>query len=155
VTDHDVIAALSPVHRVALTLWGEARGESPQLRAAIGSAILNRVKAQHPHWGFTAADVCLMPKQFSCWNPGFDRNHMTVLDAARHLVRDKKAGPILRECLELGARICDGTHPDTVRRATHYYSPIAMVPPGRVPSWARGLDAVAVIDNTHFFAGVA
>lgn len=154
-TAADLVSSLSPVERVALTLWGEARGQSPALRAAIGSAILNRVKAQHPHWGFTADDVCLQPKQFSCWNDDGSRNSQTVLDAARNLLRKSGAGPILAECLRLAARICDGTLPDTVRKATHYYSPEAMVPRNRVPAWARGLTPVAVIDSTHFFTGVA
>jgi hypothetical protein len=43
---------------------------------------------------------------------------------------------------------------DTVGGATHYYSPPAMVPKGRVPSWAHGLEPVAVIDGTRLFAGV-
>jgi hypothetical protein len=155
VTERDLIAALSPVQRVALTLWGEARGSSPALRAGIASVLLNRVKAQHPHWGFTADEVCLQPKQFSCWNEGADRNHLTVIDAARHLLNEGAAGPILRECLGLADAVCHGTHKDTVRKATHYYSPAAMVPKDRVPVWARGLTPVAVIDGTKFYAGVS
>lgn len=153
-TDQDIIASLSPVQVVGLTLWGEARGESRHLRHAIGSAVLNRVKAQRQTWGLTAQDVCLAPLQFSCWNAGADRNHQALLEAARHLLRQEPIGPILRESLELAARICDGTLPDAVKTSTHYYSPDAMVPRGRVPKWARGHSPAVIIDNTHFFAGI-
>jgi hypothetical protein len=162
VTDVDLIAALSPIQRVALTLWGEARGQRedldhdgrPDLVEGIASAILNRVKQQHPHWGKTADEVCLMPRQFSCWNAGADRNHQAVLDAARHLLRGDPVGPILRNCLAIAVEVCTGTLQDAVHRATHYFTPAAMVPRGAVPSWAHGLKPVAVIDGTQFYAGV-
>lgn len=155
-TERELIEALSPIQRVALTLWGEARGSSPQLRAGIASAILNRVTAQRVGWGLTADDVCLKRKQFSCWNdsPG-DTNHFMVIDAARNLIRGDGVGPILRECLGLAIKVCEGTHPDRVKQATHYYSPDAMVPKGRIPYWAVGHDPTVIIDSTRFFKGIA
>jgi N-acetylmuramoyl-L-alanine amidase len=150
-TDTDLVAALSPIQRVGLTLWAEARGSSKGLRLAIASVILNRVKAQHHAWGLTADDVCLKPKQFSCWNQGPDHNHQALLDAARHLLRGDPIGPILKECLAIAAEVCTGTLADCAHGATFYYSPASMVPPGRVPSWAIGLSPVAIVDATHFY----
>lgn len=150
-TETDLIAALTPIQRVALTLWAEARNSSRALRVAIGSVILNRVKAQHPRWGLTADEVCLKRRQFSCWNPGEDHNHQSLLDAARHLLRGEAIGPILRECLAIAAEVCTGTLPDTAAGATHYYSPDAMVPKGSTPEWAHGIKPVAEIDGTRFY----
>ena len=155
--DTDIVAQLTPAQRVGLTLYGEARGSSPALRHAIASAIGNRVKARRPRWGLTADAVCLAPRQFSCWSPaGGAANYDTVMSVARGLVAGGAVqGPsILRTCLALGAEVVAGVLADTVQGATHYYSPAAMVPRERVPAWAVGLEPVAVIDGTKFFAGV-
>lgn len=158
-TDLELIAALSPERVVALTLWGEARGATadfdhdgiPDLLEAIASVILNRVKVQWHGWGLTAQEVCLKPKQFSCWNPGPDHNHQEVLNAARNLLRGGTTGPILRQCLALAAEVCAGTLKDAVNGATSYFSPAAMVPRDRVPEWAVGREPTAVISGTRFY----
>lgn len=151
-TDQDRIAALSDPQIVALTLYGEARGGTPRLRASVASVILNRVKAQHKAWGLTAREVCLAPWQFSCWKvAGGAANHQTVMDAAGHLLRQSTIGPILKGCLALGAEVCTGTLTDSAHGATYYYAPAAMKPAGAVPKWAIGLEPVAIVDGTRFY----
>jgi len=54
----------SAVLIIALTLWGEARGECPEGQRAVASVIANRARAR----GLTPAQVCLQPYQFSAWN---------------------------------------------------------------------------------------
>lgn len=157
VLDADLVTRLTPAQRVGLTLYGEARGSSSALRIGIGSAIQNRVKANRWAWGITADAVCLKPAQFSCWSPkGGLANYQTVIYAARLIVLGEslEALPALRACLVLGAEVSTGVLTDTVSGATHYYTPAAMVPRGRVPTWAVGLQPVATIDGTKFFAGV-
>lgn len=155
--DTDIVAQLTPAQRVGLTVYGEARGGSEALRLAVASAILNRARAQRPRWGLTAAEVCLRPKQFSCWSPaGGAANYQTVINAARLVAIGAALDslPALRACLALGAEVTAGVLVDTVAGATHYYAPRAMSPPGRVPAWAIGLTPVAIVDRVHFFAGV-
>lgn len=155
--DAELVAQLTPTQRVGLTLYGEARGSSHALRTAIGAAVQNRVTAKRPRWGLTADAVCLAHRQFSCWSvSGGAANYQTVMQAARLVAAgaDLSHLPVLRECLALGAEIVAAVLPDTVKGATHYYSPAAMVPRNRVPAWAIGLKPTAIIDNTHFFAGV-
>jgi hypothetical protein len=156
IADHDVIARLSPAQRVGVTLYGEARGTSEALRVGIASAIGNRVKAKRPRWGLTADEVCLKPAQFSCWSPvGGAKNYEVVMAIAQQLADGHVSTDArLRTCLALGVEVVTGALVDTVHGATHYYSPAAMVPRTRVPTWAVGLDPVAVIDGTRFFAGV-
>ena len=74
------LAEQPPVSLLALTLWGEARGE-PVLgkravawvvrnRMSIAEAWLERKGRQHPLFGDgTVAGVVLRPYQFSCWLP--------------------------------------------------------------------------------------
>jgi N-acetylmuramoyl-L-alanine amidase len=155
-SDAVLIAQLTPTQVVALTLYGEARGASDALRIGIAGAIRNRVLAQRPRWGLTAADVCRKPAQFSCWSPaGGAPNYHAVMEAAQLLVAggQPKHAP-LKACLVLGAEVVTSVLADTVHGATHYYSPGGMVPRDRVPAWAIGLEPVAVIDGTRFFAGV-
>lgn len=153
----EIVAQLTPAQIVALTLYGEARGSSPAMRDGIASVIVNRVKARRKGWGLTPAAVCLARMQFSCWTPlGGASNYNHVMGVARLLAAGRSTLGImgLRACLSLGESVIDGERVDTVRGATHYYSPAAMVPRGRVPAWAKGLEPVAEIDGTRFFAGV-
>lgn len=155
-TTAEIVAQLTPVQRIALTLWGEARGSSQRLREAIASVIGNRASARKKTWGKTPDEVCLRPGQFSCWLPaGGVQNHEAVLGAALRLIQGKHAPPILASCLDIAEQVVVGSLPDIVRGATHYYSPAAMVPSGRIPAWANGLTPVAKIDGTLFFIGVA
>jgi N-acetylmuramoyl-L-alanine amidase len=51
---------------LALTMWGEARGESINGMAAVGHVILNRVASEkYPN---TIEGVVLQDAQFSCWD---------------------------------------------------------------------------------------
>jgi hypothetical protein len=36
-------------------------------------------------------------------------------------------------------------------KANHYYAPREMVPPGRVPSWARGEEPLATVGGHIFY----
>ena len=50
------------------TIYFEARGESDDGKIAVGQVILNRVKSRR--FPNTVKEVCLQPKQFSCYNDG-------------------------------------------------------------------------------------
>lgn len=154
--ESQVVGELTPAQRVGLTLYGEARGSSLALRVAIASVIGNRARAKRSAWGLTPDAVCLKPGQFSCWSAaGGEVNHRVVMAAARALAAGELVrSAVLRGCLEIGETVIDGECGDAVSGATHYYSPAAMVPRHRVPTWAVGLEPVAVIDGTKFFAGV-
>ena len=54
---------------MGLTIDGEAEGEIIEGKVAVGTVILCRV--EHRAWdGKNIREVCLLPKQFSCFNPG-------------------------------------------------------------------------------------
>lgn len=149
----EVTAALANFQVVALTIWGEARGASPALRAAIASVIVNRVKQQRKAFGLTPREVCLKPWQFSCWKAeGGKANHDAVMAAASVLLAgDGGLSRTMHECVALALEVTKGILADTVQGATFYYSPAAMVPKGRMPAWAVGLTPVAEIDGTRFY----
>jgi N-acetylmuramoyl-L-alanine amidase len=138
----------------ALTLWAEGRGEPIEGRIAIACVIRNRMF--HGKWGDTYGKVCLAPYQFSCWRPQGGLENYKVLQALALKVSkgEPTADPIYLECTWVARGIMDEVIRDRVKGATHYYSPEGMIPRDRVPSWALGLEPVAIIGRHLFFKGV-
>lgn len=56
-TDHQI---------VTLTILAESRGEGPRGMLAVSNVIAARIKQRHK----TAKQICLEPRQYSCWNSG-------------------------------------------------------------------------------------
>lgn len=149
-TDHELIGSLSPEETLALTLYGEARGERIEGRIAIACVVRNRVDAKR--YGRDAKAVCLAPWQFSCWKPaGGPANYETVIDAVRNRKRGEE-GPILRECVWVAEGVLDRRVQDTTRGATHYMTRALWE--SKPPKWAIGRTPVIGIGNHVFFAGV-
>lgn len=137
--DEEIVPALSELQVVALTLWGEARGEPIEGRFAVANAIRNRVKAQRASFGFSPRDVCLKAWQFSCWLPGpvGGANYQSVLAAARHLLgADALGGPVVRECVWIADGLLGFQFGDTVQGSTHYLT--AALFADAPPAWAKG-----------------
>lgn len=151
--------ALTDRHALALTIWGEARGESVEARIAVGMVVKHR--KNHPRrWPREWRKVCHQRWQFSCWQrSGGAGNHEAVMRWARYFVPDdtqqqipnKDEYPLVMECLYLADGIMQDVLIDSVRRADHYYSPLAMIPPDSEPSWARNRAPVAIVGGSRFF----
>lgn len=151
----DIVAALTDPQLLTLTLYGETRGEPIEGQIAVGCVIRNRV--QIGRWGASYAKVCLAPWQFSCWRPEGGRdNYETVIEAAQMLAKSTTLpdDALLRQCAWVAQGVIGAWILDTVREATHYYAPAAMVPAGSVPKWAINLTPVAKKGQHLFFAGV-
>lgn len=147
-----LIDQLSEADVVALTLFGESRGEPIEGRIAIASVIRNRVAAHRASFGLTPRAVCLQPWQFSCWMPeGGSVNYGVVLDAAYHLL-SKDTGPMLRECLWITDGALAGMFHDTVRGSTHYLT--AALFASHPPAWAAGQTPACKVNEHLFFRGI-
>jgi hypothetical protein len=144
--DSQVKAQLSDEEALALTMWGEARGDaadgsSVEERIAVGCVVRNRLADPEKFGAHTIKDVCLAGMQFSCWNPG-GRNADQVMAQARAVVLlHTWADPLLTECFFLADGVISGRLLDRTGGATFYYAPAAMKPEGRVPGWAVGVQA--------------
>lgn len=78
----EALLKLSAAQIMALTIYGEARGESTEGKIAVGSVILERV--DHRLWdGRTIQEVCLRKWQFSCFLEN-DRNFGRLLNIAEN-----------------------------------------------------------------------
>lgn len=152
-TDQEIVAALSDVDAVGLTLFGEARGERIEGRIAVANVIRNRVTLARPSFGIGFKGVCLKAWAFSCWLPqGGAENYHSVLDAARTRLRNEPISTRLRECLWIADGAVRGQFGDTTRHATHYLTTDLLH--RDPPSWAKGLEPVQIIGSHAFFAGV-
>lgn len=155
------LAALDDRQTLALTMFGEARqvprgdprDHSPvEELIAVGCVVRNR-RARPGRW--LASDrsykaICLAPKQFSCWTPHSGTNHDALLALARAVAGDLATTPwepLLRECLYLADGVIAEALIDRTGGANSYYSPAAMVPPGRVPLWAVGVPTITIGDQ--------
>lgn len=88
---------------LALTMWGEARGDGPQAMRAVGHVIMNRIKSKR-NFGNTVKQVVWKRKAFSCWNKG-DPNREAMKKIAKlpddnlNKVRWEQAKKIAKEIL--------------------------------------------------------
>lgn len=116
---------------VALTLLGEARGETFEGMAGVASVIQTRMVERNQ----TASQVCLSPKQFSFWNGGVSESTKRKLLAT---AQGKNA-------LYLADLVIHKQMPDIVRGANHYHA-ISVS-----PKWAKNTKLVATIRNHKFY----
>ena len=125
---------------LARTIYGEARGEPPAGREAVGHVIMKRVKGD----GFpnTVSEVCRQPKQFSCWSEG---------DPNRRLIEPilPGANPVFDECLATAERVMSGAAADTTAGATHYCSKMIAQ-----PAWAKDAILTTEIGTLKFYRNV-
>lgn len=110
-TDHDFDI-------VARTLYGEARGEHKTIGIsafiAVANVIANRVEGAKKY-GLTYADVCLKPRQFSCWNEG-DPNRLLIQET--NLEED----PLFRLAKTVSQKVMFKLWPDLTRGSDHYHT---------------------------------
>ena len=131
---------------LALTLWGESRGETNTGRIAVACVIRNRAKSKS-WFGDGISGVCLKHWQFSCWlQQGGKDNCRQVMKMANssHTARLKISG--YRACYQIAKDICGGVVEDQVKRANHYY-----VHGTRKPQWAVGQKPVLQVGSHIFF----
>ena len=120
---------------VALTLLGEARGEKQAGLYAVGCVIQKRSLERK----LTPAQVCLQPKQFSCWN---DRKYM---DTMRRLL---EANTEQAKYAKLLARsICKGDRlvQSFTGEANHYHATYV------TPYWSKKFKPTKRIGNHIFY----
>jgi spore germination cell wall hydrolase CwlJ-like protein len=133
---------------LALTLYGEARGEPIEGIIAVGCVIRNRVLDAKRRWGNDYRSVCLQKAQFSCFAPvGGAANHQAVIDAATILLTHHKAPPLLEQCAWVVAGVARGAVIDTVHAANHYHSVSVKVR----PKWAQAYAPVKQISGHVFY----
>lgn len=157
---------------LALTLYGEARGEPIDGKKAVAWVVRNRMAAaarrvaergsKHPLFGDgTVGGVVLKPYQFSCWNKG-DPNLRKMLDIVQTDGESAGAGlwAILR-AVASGVLAEPPEWDDPTWGATHYCTVNLWDSPDHPGAWygadeiAAGRTKETVTLGNHVFAKVA
>lgn len=123
---------------LALTVWGEARGEDRAGQRAVALVVLARVA--DPRWPDTVKDVVLQRWQFSCWN--FQDPNRTKLE---HVGLSDRS---FRQCVESSLEAI-GLAKDVGPGPANHYLSTAITP----PEWAADMAVVATIGRHRFYAG--
>ncbi len=136
--DHiDVVDA----HWMALTMWGEGRGEGEEAMRAIGHVIRNRWQARRH--GAHVTDTVSAAWQFSAWNQGDpNRARMLDIDTLRRGSRDHQ---LWLAAKRLATDILAGRSADPTGGALFYHTT------GVQPAWSRGLVPDAQVGSHLFF----
>jgi len=138
IPDLDVVDA----HWMALTLWGEARGQGEEAMRAVGHVIDNRRRASGSDPDFVT-DTVSEAFQFSCWNPGDpNREAMLTVDALPPEGHDHLMWLAARRIAD---EILAGRSQDPTGGALFYHSDAV------APSWSQGLLPVFRIGRHLFF----
>lgn len=149
--DAAIKSALTATQVVAMTIWAEARAEPIEGEIAVGCVIRNRV-LRPQRFGDTWQKVCLAKWQFSCWIPqGGEANYRMLMARCEAALKGDLPWPAQADWIAQG--IISGAIEDRTGGSTHYYAPLAMVPRGSVPKWAKGLKPLQV-GSQLFFGGV-
>lgn len=128
---------------LAQTIYGEARGEAKALEGglaalmAVANVVMNRVK-EGGWFGRSVKEVCLKPRQFSCWEDG----NVEAMQKAR-----AEPDAVYRLCQRVAQGVAQDGWPDLTNGANHYYSDRLPVP----PVWVQGRRPEVKIGHHLFF----
>ena len=120
---------------VALTLMGEARGEGWRGLYAVACVIQKRAEERK----LTPAQVCLQPKQFSCW-----KNKISIATCKNLLKTNKEKAKYAKL---LARSICKGWKlvQAFTGEANHYHANYVK------PYWIKGKKPTKIIGNHIFY----
>jgi hypothetical protein len=149
----DTFGHLDDKQLLALTVYGEARGETKYGKMAVCSVILERV--DHRKWdGDTIQEVCLMPYQFSCYLPG-DPNFKALKIIAQDWDNKYKSSPVLQSCYHIASDLIDGIFPRVKEIADSHccqYLTTTLRQSKLCPKWVKGMNLVLTEGLHEFYA---
>lgn len=155
VTDNTVFTNLSPAKLLALTAYGEARGEGAQGLMAVLNVINNRVP--YPEFwdmniynatGSPYHAVALKEKQFSVFNFG-DPNRPMLVSLAENFDNAVSSNTVLSQAYQLAQMLVSRVLIDNTAGAVYYHEQSIK------PSWASSFIPVGNIGRHLFYATTA
>ena len=131
---------------LAVTIYGEARGESQKGKIAVAYTVLNRAVNK------SLCQVALAPKQYSIFN---NNPKLRAAAVSLHLFPDQKNvidERSWKESMEVAQVVMRKYIPDPTNGATHYLAPLLMTSKHYAyPKWSRQYKLVAVIEGHRFY----
>lgn len=158
-TDAQILASLSDVQALALTMLGEARGDTKQgwssveERVAVGCVVRNRTRTPK-RWGNSLKAASLQRLQFSCWNTNDPNCAVLMAHAYRLVTGQPTMDAVLDETLYLADGIARGVVQDQTLGSDHYVTDSLYKSPKR-PTWIAALAFTRQIGSHVFFRSTA
>lgn len=130
---------------LALTIWGEARGEGATGMRAVAHVIKNRRDSPNDRrYGATIRQVCTKPWQFSCWNAN-DPNSAKLTVARMAQLPTGRDASAWFAARSIAVSVLTGAYRDITNGALFYHT--AAVD----PSWDDNMRLVAKIGRHLFY----
>lgn len=140
------LTQLSDLEILTLTLIGESRGELIEGIVAVGCVIRNRVLSQKKSY----ADICLAPKQFSCWNEN-DPNRVLLEELAEGMILGVDLPELVYiQCHYVAYGIIHNKILDNTHGSLNYLT-MDLWNSTQKPSWARNVTSAISKGNQVFF----
>lgn len=141
-----MIDQLSDLEVLTLTLIGEARGEPIEGVVAVANVVRNRANT----WKKSISEICLQPKQFSCWNEN-DPNRDLLNGLARHFIMGGKLEvPSYIQCQCVARGIIRGEILDNTHGSLNYLT-TELFKSDKKPDWAKNVSIAITKGNQTFF----
>lgn len=138
-TDAELMEALTDLDALALTIFGEARGEPLEGKAAVASVVMNRL-TMPTRYGATVKEICLQARQFSVWIPGLNANHAKMMSMGERLrsgmLGADPDGQSLAECQFIATGYLKGILQSRVGNCDHYITSELFTSSSR-PDWVK------------------
>lgn len=147
-TNEDILKDLSDSEVLFLTIVGEARGESIEGQVAVANVVMNRArKSRKP-----IKEVCLAPRQFSCWNQN-DPNRQLLENLADMIMKGDYKYDHYKQIQWVTEGVITGKVKDNTRGVLNYMT-TALFQSEQRPSWAKvpKSDPFEVGNHTFFTA---
>lgn len=128
-----------------LTLVGEARGEPIQGQIAVANVIANRAKER----GLSIREVCLQPKQFSCWNIN-DVNRPLLEELAKEFIYSSSPTEKYSQLWWVVAGVVDRKINDNTKGSNHYLTS-TLFASTNAPEWSKKFKQEPVVIGHHTF----
>ena len=139
------IRQLSDVEVLALTIYGESRGEPIEGQVAVACVVRNRFN--HDKYA-NYKDVCLKPEQFSCWNNN-DPNYFVLQSLGEALFNNDPTDPVMRQCLFIADGVITGIILDNTHGARYYLT--SWMFNTKKPEWAKATTNIIAKGSQVFF----
>lgn len=140
------LSNLSDLEVLTLTLIGEARGEPIEGKVAVACVIRNRATA----WKKSISEICLQPKQFSCWNED-DPNRLLLDELAQRFIYGNKLEiPSYIECQCVARGVIRNEILDNTHGALNYLTSDLFASDHR-PQWAQHVSFAITKGRQTFF----
>jgi len=147
-TNDEIRKNLTDSEVLFLTLFGEARGEPVEGQIAVANVVLNRTRIRN----MSIRDICLQPKQFSCWNES-DPNRKLLEEMAKVFLFSNEPTIEHPQLWWIVEGIVSKKVIDNTKGRDHYLTKTLFVSTAR-PSWAKVPKSDPIVIGHHVFITV-